>query len=83
MSLYLHGQSSAKGMLSPPPLTGLSPAHLRANTKLFRQNGKAMPKGNPGKQQAEPEERIYKYIEEINADPVVYHWTYKMDETFI
>jgi len=55
----------------------------RANTKLFQQNGEAMPKGNPGKQQAEPEERIYKYIEEINKDPVVYHWTYKMDETFI
>ena len=25
-------------------------------------------------------ERIYRYFDEINADPVVYHWTYKMDE---
>ena len=24
--------------------------------------------------------RIYKYFKEINADPVVYHWKYKMDE---
>ena len=25
-------------------------------------------------------ERIYKYFEEINAEPVVYRWKYKMDE---
>ena len=25
-------------------------------------------------------ERIYKYFEEANADPVVYHWKYKLDE---
>lgn len=31
----------------------------------------------------ELEERIYKYIEEINEDPVVYHWTYKMDEVSV
>lgn len=23
---------------------------------------------------------IYLYFDEINADPIVYHWTYKMDE---
>lgn len=28
----------------------------------------------------ELEDRIYKYIAEINECPVVYHWTYKMDE---
>lgn len=28
----------------------------------------------------ELEDRIYKYIEEVNESPVVYHWTYKMDE---
>ena len=28
----------------------------------------------------ELEERIYKYFEEVSADPVVYHWTYKLDE---
>ena len=26
------------------------------------------------------EDRIYKYFDEVNADPVVYHWTYKLDE---
>ncbi|GAB1476444.1 IS630-like element ISMsm5 family transposase [Bacillota bacterium] len=25
-------------------------------------------------------ERIYRYIDEVNDDPIVYHWTYKMDE---
>ena len=24
--------------------------------------------------------RIYKYFEEVNKEPVIYHWTYKMDE---
>ena len=31
----------------------------------------------------ELEERIYKCIEEINADSVVYHWTYKMEEVSV
>ena len=25
-------------------------------------------------------ERIYRFIDEVNEDPVVYRWTYKMDE---
>ena len=25
-------------------------------------------------------ERIYKYFDEVNAEPVVYHWKYKLDE---
>ena len=24
--------------------------------------------------------RVYKYFEEVNATPVVYHWKYRMDE---
>ena len=28
----------------------------------------------------ELEERIYKYFDEVNREPVVYHWKYKMDE---
>lgn len=31
----------------------------------------------------ELEERIYKYFSEINEEPVVFHWTYKMDDTKI
>ena len=28
----------------------------------------------------ELEERIYQYFEEVNREPVVYYWKYKMDE---
>ena len=28
-------------------------------------------------------DRIYKYCDEVNAEPVPYHWTYKMDEISI
>lgn len=31
----------------------------------------------------ELKERIYKYFSEINEEPVVFHWTYKMDDTNI
>ena len=24
--------------------------------------------------------RIYRYFEEVNQEPVIYHWTYKLDE---
>ena len=27
-------------------------------------------------------DRIYLYFDEVNKEPVVYHWTYKMDERF-
>jgi len=28
----------------------------------------------------ELEDRIYAYIDEVNKEPVVHRWTYKMDE---
>ena len=28
----------------------------------------------------ELEDRIYLYFNEVNKEPVVYHWTYKLDE---
>lgn len=41
---------------------------------------KQMLKGIRVNSKEELSARIYQYFEEINADPVVYHWTYKMDE---
>lgn len=35
------------------------------------------------KSKEELAERIYLYFDEINADPIVYHWTYKLDEISI
>jgi len=32
---------------------------------------------------AELVERLYRYIDEVNAVPVVYHWKYKMDEVTV
>ena len=45
-------------------------------SKLTRQSLK----GIRVKTKEELEQRIYKYFEEVNADPVVYHWKYKLDE---
>jgi hypothetical protein len=28
-------------------------------------------------------DRIHQYFEELKADPVVFHWKYKMDEIYI
>ena len=45
-------------------------------SKLTRQSLK----GIRVKTKEELVERIYKYFEEVNADPVVYHWKYRLDE---
>ena len=45
-------------------------------SKLTRQSLK----GIRVKTKEELVERIYKYFEEVNAEPVVYHWKYKLDE---
>lgn len=41
---------------------------------------KQMLRGIRVKNKQELEDRIYLYFEEANKEPVVYHWTYKMDE---
>ena len=45
-------------------------------SKLTRQSLK----GIRVKTKEELVERIYKYFEEVNADPVVYHWKYRLEE---
>ena len=45
-------------------------------SKLTRQSLK----GIRVKTKEELVERIYKYFEEVNADPVIYHWKYHPDE---
>ena len=37
-------------------------------------------KGIRVKTKEELVKRIYKYFDEVNADPIVYHWKYKLDE---
>lgn len=47
---------------------------------FFSKMTKQMLRGIRVKSKEELIERIYKYFDEINAEPVVYHWKYKMDE---
>ena len=50
---------------------------------FFGKMGKQFLKGIRVNFKEELEERIYQYIVEANEHPVVYHWTYKMDEVEI
>ena len=50
---------------------------------FFSKMTKQMLKGIRVKSKEELERRIYLYFEEVNREPVVYHWTYKMDEVSV
>jgi hypothetical protein len=47
---------------------------------FFSKMTRQMLKGIRVKTKDELVERIYKYFEEVNEEPVVYHWKYKLDE---
>ena len=47
---------------------------------FFSKMTKQMLKGIRVKSKQELEDRIYQYFDEINKEPVVFHWTYKLDE---
>lgn len=47
---------------------------------FFSKMTKQMLKGIRVKSKQELEGRIYQYFDEINKEPVVFHWTYKLDE---
>lgn len=47
---------------------------------FFSKMTRQMLKGIRVKTKDELVERIYKYFEEANEEPVVYHWKYKLDE---
>ena len=62
-----------------------TPTHtswLNMIESFFSKMTKQMLKGIRVNSKEELSERIYRYFDEINADPIVYHWTYKykMDE---
>lgn len=60
-----------------------TPTHaswLNMIESFFSKMTKQMLKGIRVSSKEELSERIYRYFDEINADPVIYHWTYKMDE---
>lgn len=47
---------------------------------FFSKMTKQMLRGIRVRSKQELADRIYKYFEEVNADPVVFHWKYKMDD---
>ncbi len=47
---------------------------------FFSKMTKQMLKGIRVQSKQELEDRIYLYFEEVNREPVVYHWSYKLDE---
>ena len=48
---------------------------------FFSKMTRQMLKGIRVKTKEELAERIYQYFDEVNAEPVVFHWIYKLDET--
>ena len=60
-----------------------SPTHgswLNLIESFFSKMTKQMLRGIRVNSKEELANRIYLYFDEVNRDPVVYHWTYKMDE---
>lgn len=60
-----------------------TPTHgswLNLIESFFSKMTKQMLRGIRVKSKQELEDRIYQYFDEINTDPVVFHWSYKLDE---
>ena len=60
-----------------------TPTHgswLNLIESFFSKMTKQMLRGIRVKSKQELENRIYQYFDEVNADPVVFHWSYKLDE---
>ena len=47
---------------------------------FFSKMTKQMLKGIRVESKEELERRLYLYFDELNREPVVYHWSYRMDE---
>ncbi|MGH9627457.1 MAG: transposase [Bryobacteraceae bacterium] len=63
-----------------------TPTHgswLNLVENLFSKMTRSMLRGIRVATKQELIDRIHQYFEEINADPIVFRWKYKMDEVFI
>ena len=63
-----------------------TPTHgswLNLVENLFSKMTRTMLRGIRVASKQELIDRIHKYFEEVNADPVIFRWKYRMEETFI
>lgn len=82
-----HKSKETRNYLSTLPegrfVSVFTPKHgswLNLVESFFGKMTKQMLKGIRVQSRQELEERIYLYFDEVNKEPVVYHWTYKLDE---
>ena len=53
---------------------------LNMTERFFSKMTKQMLRGIWVKSKEKLEQRIFLYFDEVNAEPVVYHWKYRLDE---
>lgn len=82
-----HKSKEVKNYLATRPegrfIFVFTPTHgswLNLIESFFSKMSKQMLKGIRVNTKEELSDRIYKYFDEVNQEPVVYHWTYKLDE---
>ena len=82
-----HKSKEVKNYLATKPegrfVFVFTPTHgswLNLVESFFSKMTKQMLKGIRVSSKEELEKRIYMYFDEVNQEPVVYHWTYKLDE---
>ena len=86
-NLKVHTSDKVKEYISTLPegrfefvFTPKHASRLNLVEGFFSKMTKQMLKGIRVKSKKELEDRIYKYFEEINADPVVFHWKWNLDD---
>jgi transposase len=82
-----HKSKEVKNYLQTKPIGRFvfvfTPTHgswLNMIESFFSKMTKQMLKGIRVESKKELKKRIYQYFDEVNEDPVIFHWTYKMDD---
>jgi transposase len=85
-NLRVHTSEATKAYLATVPgrfefvFTPKHGSWLNMVEGFFSKMTKQMLRGIRVKSKQELADRIYLYFDEVNADPVVFHWKYKMDD---